>query len=69
MSNEKIIINIYNSYVGVLQNVVKIDKWLLGVSTSVPLPHMRTSCRHDIVGSGLLESTLVELKVTGVIAW
>ena len=69
MSNEWIIINIYNSYVVVLQNVVKIDKWLLGASTSVPLPHMRTSCPHDIVGLGLLESTLVELKVTGVITW
>ena len=56
-------------YTGVLQNVVKIDKWLLGASTSVPLPHMRTSCHHDIVGSHLLESTLVELKVTGVITW
>ena len=48
---------------------MKIDKWLLGLSTSVPLPHMRTPCPHDIVGSGLLESTLVEFEVTGVITW
>ena len=54
---------------GVPQDVVKIDKWLLRVSTSVPLPHMRTSCPHDIVGSGLLGSVLGECKVTGVIAW
>ena len=52
---------------GVLQDVVKIDKWLLWVSTTVPLPHMRTSCPHDIVGSGPLGSTLGECKVTGVI--
>ena len=64
MNNHK-----YLQFMGVLQNVVKIDKWLLGVSTSVSLPHMRTSCPHDIVGSGLLESTLVELTVTGVIMW
>ena len=52
---------------GVPQDVVKIDKWLSEASASVPLPHMGTSCPHDIVGSGLLESTLVEHKVTEVI--
>ena len=62
-------LHIYNFFVGVLQDVVKINKWLLGVSTSVPLPYMRRSCPHDIVGSGLLGSTLGEHKVTGVIMW
>ena len=42
---------------------------LQGVSTNVPLPHMRTSCPHDKMGSGVLVSTLVEHKVTGVIMW
>ena len=42
---------------------------LQGVSTNVPLPHMRTSCPHDKMGSGVLVFTLVEHKVTGVITW
>ena len=33
------------------------------------LPHMRTSCPHDKMGSGVVVSTLVEHKVTGVITW
>ena len=41
---------------------------LQGVSTNVPL-HMRTSCPHDKMGSGVLVSTLVERKVTRVITW
>ena len=42
---------------------------LQGVSTHVPLPHMRTSCPHDKMGLGVPVSTLVEHKVTGVIMW
>ena len=42
---------------------------LQGVSTGVPLPHVGTSCPHDKMGSGVLVSTLVEHKVTGVIMW
>ena len=42
---------------------------LQGVNTNVPLPHMRTSCPYDKMGSGVLVSTLVEHKVTGVVTW
>ena len=42
---------------------------LQGVSTNVPLPHIRISCPHDKMGSGVLVSTLVEHKVTGDITW
>ena len=52
----------------ILQACCKISG-LQGVSTNVPLLHMRTSCPHDKMGSGVLVSTLVEHKVTGVITW